>query len=124
VSVNLKTVLAFGALAGLTLGGLCGCGLCKVEILEETTSPDNKWTATVLTRDCGATTAEYMAVNVHEFAHKHLDSENDVFLTKHVRLLHVSWNGNDSLILDCENCIAREVEKKMDKHGAVQIVYR
>jgi len=105
--VNLKHLLTFGALAALALGELCGCGLCKDEILEETTSPDGKWTASVLTRDCGATTAEYMAVNLHHFEHKHLDAENDIFVTKYVHRLHVSWNGNDSLVLNCENCVAR-----------------
>jgi hypothetical protein len=111
-------------LATLALWGLCGCGLCKDEILEEAASPDGKWTATVLTRDCGATTAEYMAVNLHDSKHKNLDVENDVFVTKHIHRLHVSWSGNDSLVLDCENCVAHEVEKKMDNHGTVQIVYR
>ena len=122
--MNLKLLLGFGALATLALGGLCGCGLCKDEILEEAASPDGKWTATVLTRDCGATTAEYMAVNLHDSKHKNLDVENEVFVTKYVHRLHVSWNGNDSLVLDCENCVAHEVEKKMDKHGTVQVVYR
>ncbi len=122
--MSLKQLLGLGALAALALGGLSGCGLCKDRILEEIPSPDGKWTATILTRDCGATTAEYMAVNLHDFKHKHLDVENDVFMTKYVHRLHVSWNGNESLILDCENCVAHEVEKKMDKHGTAQIIYR
>ncbi len=122
--MNLKLLLGFGALATLALGGLCGCGLCKDKILEEAASPDGRWTATVLTRDCGATTAEYMAVNLHDFKHTNLDVENDVFVTKYVHRLHVSWNGNDSLVLNCENCVAHQVEKKMDTHGTVQIIYR
>jgi len=122
--VSLKQISVFGVLAALALGGLSGCGLCKDKILEETPSPDGKWTATVLTRDCGATTAEYMTVNLHDFEHKHLDPENDVLVTKYVRRLHVSWHGNDSLILDCENCVAHEIEKKMDKYGTVRIIYR
>ena len=122
--MSVKRVLGFGALAAFALGGLSGCGLCKDEILEELPSPDGKWTAAVLTRDCGATTAEYMTVNLHDFEHEHLDPENDVFVTKYVRRLHVTWNGNDRLILDCDNCVAHEIEKKMDKHGTVQIIYR
>jgi len=122
--VNLKQLLASSALAALVLEGLSGCGLCKDKILEETPSPDGKRAATVLTRDCGATTAEYMTVNLHDFEHKHLDPENDVFVSKYVRRLHVSWNGNDSLILNCDNCVAHEIEKKMDKHGTVRIIYR
>lgn len=106
--VDLKHFLGFGALAALALGGLGGCGLCKDEILEETTSPDGKWTATVLTRDCGATTSEYMVVNLHHFEHKHLDAENVVFVTKYAHRLHASWNGNDRLVLNCENRVAHE----------------
>ena len=122
--MSLKRILGLGVLAALALGALSGCGLCKDKTLEETASPDGKWTATVLARDCGATTAEYMTVNLHDFEHKHLDPENDVFVTKYVRRLHVSWHGNDTLVLNCENCVAHKIEKKMDKHGPVQIIYR
>jgi hypothetical protein len=51
--VNLKQLLGFSALAVLALGALSGCGLCKDEILEETPSPDGKWTAIILTGTAG-----------------------------------------------------------------------
>jgi len=66
--VSVKQVLGFGALSAFALGGLSGCSLCKDEILEETPSPDGKWTATVLTHDCGATTPEHMTVNLHDLS--------------------------------------------------------
>lgn len=122
--MNLKLILNFGALAALAVAGVSGCSVCQNEIVDKTTSPDGKWTATILTRDCGATTSQYMEVNLHDSSNAHLEARNNVFVTKYVRRLHVSWNGNDSLIVDCENCVASEVSTRMNRLGTIQIVYR
>ena len=49
---------------------------------------------------------------------------NEVFLTKYVHRLHIYWEGNDNLIIECENCAAGEVKKKLERFGTVQIMYR
>ena len=108
----------------LALGESSGCNLCKTEVLEKAVSPDGKWVATILTRDCGATTSEYMAVNLQEAKHRRLDVENEVFVIKHVHRLHAFWQGNDSLAIDCENCGSDQAEKKIEKLGPVRIIYR
>lgn len=108
----------------LALEELTGCNLCKDEVLEKAASPDGKRVATILTRDCGATTSEYMGVNLQDVKQKHLETKNEVFVTKHIHRLHVSWQGNDSLTIDCENCTADDVKKKLERLGAVQIIYR
>ena len=122
--MNLKQLWGFSALAVLALGALSGCGLCKDEILEETPSPDGKWTAIILTRDCGATTSEYMHVFLQDSNHKHFGEHDSVFATKYIHRLHVSWNGNQSLIIDCENCASNEVSHKVERFGPIQIIYR
>ena len=108
----------------LVLEELTGCNLCKDEVMERAASPDGKRVATILTRDCGATTSEYMAVNIQDVKQKRHDVEKDVFVIKHIHRLHILWQGNDSLTIDCENCNPKEAEKKLEKVGSVRVVYR
>jgi hypothetical protein len=125
-SVSVKQLLKAAPflIAVLALAEFSGCDLCKDEVLEKASSPDGKWVATIKTRDCGATTSEYIAVNLQDAQQRRLDEENDVFVIKHLHPLHVFWRGNDSLIIDCENCNLDEAEKKLGKLGPVQIMYR
>ncbi len=124
--MSVKQLLKVGSflIVVLALAELSGCNLCKDEVLEKAVSPDGKWVATTLTRDCGATTSEYMGVNLQDVKQKQLETKNEVFVTKHIHRLHVSWQGNDSLIIDCENCTADDVKKKLERLGPVQIMYR
>jgi hypothetical protein len=122
--VNLKWILRLGAFAALGLVGLSGCFVCEDEILERITSPDGKWTAIILTRGCGATTSEYMHVVLQDSNHKFSVEHDSVFATKYIHRLHVSWKGNDSLIIECENCTPNDVSHKVDRFGAIQINYR
>lgn len=108
----------------LALAELSGCDLCTDEVLEKVVSPDGKWVATIKTRGCGATTSEYVSVNLQDAKKKHLDEENDVFVIKHLHPLHVFWQGNESFTVDCENCNLNEAEKKLEKLGSVRVIYR
>ncbi len=124
--MNVKQLLRAAAflVSVVALEELTGCNLCKDEVLEKAASPDGKRVATILTRDCGATTSEYMAVNVQDAKQKRHDVEKDVFVIKHIHRLHISWEGNDSLTIDCENCNAKEAEKKLEKLGSVRVIYQ
>jgi uncharacterized protein DUF5412 len=124
VSLEQFSRFALPSVTALVLFGFSGCNLCKDEILEKTTSPDGKWTATTLRRDCGATTSEYTSVNLQDAKKKQLDSQNEVFVTKYGHRLHIAWQSNNSLIIDCENCTADQVKKKVEKVGQIQITYR
>jgi len=92
--------------------------------LEKIISPDGKWVATTLPRDCGATTSEIMAVNVQDMNREHLDADNEVFLTKYVQRIHVSWQAKDILTIDCESCIPDQIHKRLETLGQIKIVYR
>jgi hypothetical protein len=123
--VKVKQVLRIATLAvPLIAVGASGCNPCKTEILERNASPDGKWTATILTRDCGATTSEYMAVSVQDARQKHLDPKNEVFVTKHIHRLRVSWDRNVSLVIECENCSSDDIKKRIERLGSIQITYR
>src|SRR5207248_8399079 len=74
----------------VALAQLSGCSLCKEDVLEKVASPDGKWVATIMTRDCGATTSEYIAVNLQDAKQRHIDGKNDVFVIKHIHPLRVS----------------------------------
>jgi hypothetical protein len=124
--MNVKKLLRAASFLvfALFLGELSGCNLCKDEVLDKASSPDGRWVATVLTRDCGATTSEYIAVNVHEVKQKSLDLKNDVFVIKHIHRLNVSWQGNDSLTIDCGGCETKGAEKKLERLGSVRVIYQ
>jgi hypothetical protein len=124
--VNLKQFLKFSPFSILFLAvtGLSSCNLCKDEVVEKVVSPDGKWVATIATRDCGATTSEYIGVNLQDAKQKRLEEENYVFVIKHLHPLHVFWEGNDSLTVDCENCDLDKAANKLGKLGPVQIIYR
>jgi type VI protein secretion system component VasK len=125
-SVSATQLLKTASLLILVLAfeELSGCNLCKDEVLEKAASPDGKWVATIMTRDCGATTSEYIAVNLQDAKQKRLDEENNVFVVKHLHPLHVFWQGNDSLAVDCGNCNLDEAAKKLEKLGSVKVIYR
>lgn len=103
--------------------GVVGCNPCKQESLGSATSPDGKWTAVTVIRDCGATTAEVVSVNVHPAADHDLHSENNAFVVKHEYATDVTWTSNSSLTLRCRQCTAADVIKKLDRVGPVQMVY-
>ena len=111
-------------IAMVALAELSGCSLCKDEVLEKAASPDGKRVAIILTRDCGATPSEYIAVNVQDAKQRRLDEKNDVFVIKRLHPLHVFWQGNDSLTVDCENCNLDQASKKLEKLGSVQVIYQ
>ena len=62
-------------IAMVALAELSGCSLCKDEVLEKAASPDGKRVAIILTRDCGATPSEYIAVNVQDAKQRRLDEK-------------------------------------------------
>jgi len=124
VSVNQLLKVKSFLITGVALVGLSGCKLCGVEVLEKSASPDGKWVATIMTRDCGATTSEYILVNLQEAKQSRLDEANDVFVIKHLHPVHVSWQENDNLKIDCEYCNLDKAEKKLEKLGSVRIIYR
>jgi hypothetical protein len=107
----------------IALWAVVGCNPCKEEIVSSSNSPDGKWTAVIVMRDCGATSAEVVSVNVHPAGDRDLHSENNAFVVKHEYATDVTWASSGSLTLRCRECRAADVIKKLDKVGPVQLVY-
>ena len=122
----MKQLLKFSrfSIVFLAVAGLSSCNLCKDEVVERVVSPDGKWAASIVTIDCGATTSENIIVNLQDAKQRRLDEENNIFVIKHLHPLHLSWEGNNSLTVDCENCDLDKAAKKLGKLGPVQIIYR
>jgi hypothetical protein len=96
---------------------ILGCNLCKEEIWQQLPSPDGKWTATVVMRNCGATTSEVVSVNLHSSNSKRLDAGNYVLVVKHGNP-GVGWKANGTLKIDCPDC---DVISSVNKLGSIQV---
>jgi hypothetical protein len=102
---------------------LQGCNPCKEEIWNTSTSPDGKWVAVTVMRDCGATTSEIVAVNVHPIAESRLRQKNNALVLKYGKTAGVSWTDSHTLALECRDCTASDVIAKEDKVGPIKIAY-
>jgi hypothetical protein len=104
---------------GLTLG----CRPCKEEIWGTSASPDGKWIAVTVMRDCGATTSEVDSVNVHAAGEIKLQQQNNALVLKFGKTAGVSWKDNHTLALECHECAASDILAKVDKVGPIRITY-
>lgn len=108
----------------LVLAFLAGCDLCKEEVWSNVDSPDGKWTATTIMRDCGATTSESVSVNVHRKGSKRFDVDHNALVMKHGQAPAVLWTGSDSLLLDCSRCISKDDIARASQIGPIHVNYR
>jgi hypothetical protein len=105
----------------LTLGTATGCSLCKEEIWNSATSPDGKWRATTLMRDCGATTSETVSVNVSQTGTKGFQADHNALVMKNGQAPRLFWANNDRLVLDCRDCDGKDEIARRAQIGPVHI---
>jgi hypothetical protein len=103
---------------------LAGCDLCKEEVWSNVDSPDGKWTATTVMRDCGATTSEIVGVNVHKRGSKKLPADQYALVMKHGEAPVVLWTGNNTLVLDCRSCNSKDEIARAPQIGPIHVEYR
>lgn len=88
---------------------LSGCGACGEDKLTETSSPGNKYVATVFRRGCGATTGFIYHVNIRtangSFTSDYRGTieEGQVFLTPEGKI-NISWKDDKTLHISCNGC--------------------
>lgn len=121
--MNLNRFAALLSFSLLAFGSLSGCKLCGTKTLEEIVSPDGKRIAAMVTRDCGAMTSEYIAVNIRDIGEQDLDGDKDVFVIRRLHTVTISWERNDQLAIDCVSCDLSKAEKKLKRLGPVEITY-
>lgn len=119
----MRTILKVVLATGMTLVlGLIGCNSCKDNVLNNVTSPDGQWTATIIARDCGATTTEYVGVSVHHSRDANIDPKAYVFVVKRLQPIEVFWQGINKLEINCR-CPNADVKKKLSSLGSIDILY-
>jgi hypothetical protein len=109
----------------LLLLSLIGCGsfLCGNDILQEVSSPDGKYVATVFERNCGATTP-YLRIVSLRAAGKSFDAEvyNDwVFKISEQYKIEIKWSDIDKL--DIMYAGGGEVSTHVDSWNKIKISY-
>jgi hypothetical protein len=88
---------------------LGSCGGCGEEKLADTSSPGNKYVATVFRRGCGATTGFLFHVNIRNFNgafsadHRGVIEDGQIFLTREGKI-NISWKGDKTLQVICTGC--------------------
>ena len=101
-----------------------GCsGPCKEEAWATTKSPDGKYVAETISKDCGATTTEVLRVAVHPSNRKRGGTEDNALVLKHGDAVSLNWLSPTTLQVACHECVAREVMSKADRVGAVRIIF-
>ena len=108
----------------LVLGIMTGCNPCKEEIWNTATSPDGKWTATIIMRDCGSTTSETVSVNVYQTGSKGFQADHNALVMKHGQAPRLFWSENDSLLLDCHDCNSKDEIARAAQIGPIHIELR
>lgn len=106
----------------VTCGVLSGCSPCDQEVRSTYLSPDAKWEAVEIKRDCGATTAEVFSFNVHLTTESSITAENNVLVMKHDHAVAVKWLSPTKLRLECDSCTNAEVLSRRGKVGPIEII--
>jgi len=106
-----------------TLGG-CGFLLrsgCDNTIKSEKRSPDGKYVATLFERNCGATTDFSTIVQLHESSEKLKGDDLGILVVKGQHEIDLTWDGNSSLRLQCNDCRSDDIFKQERKWKDVEI---
>lgn len=87
--------------------------LCENSIVSEVSS--DKYTATVFTRGCGATTSEYPYINIRKKSEDIDDSESlskkQVFLSITSEQAQIRWIDNSVLTVGCQGCLRDGIDE-------------
>ncbi len=105
------------------LTGSIGCNECKDVVLSQVPSPDGKWVATQMTRDCGGLGGEIVGVSIHSPANAPSWPEDSVFVVKVLGPIGVTWQGSERLVINC-NCQDSNIRQKRTRLQSVEIIYK
>ena len=111
-------------LSVLLWGGACRSLVCDDEVIAKWPSPDRTYTATVVTRACGATEPDFTVVMVHRTA-KDYDrngDRDDVFVTIGRIDVEPTWTGQSTLLVKIKTAEGN-VRKRVTRLGDVDISY-
>lgn len=96
--------------------------LCSDEVVSEVTSPDGVLTATIVVRDCGATTDFTSIVNLHKRGEASDDKRGIVFVAKGRQRVFATWRNDKLLSITCESCAPTEISYEASAWGDIEIL--
>jgi len=126
IASRMRTMAIILLVAVLLLGS---CGGCGEEKLADTSSPGNKYVATVFRRGCGATTGFLYHVNIRSSAssfssdHRGVIEDGQVFLTREGKI-KIAWKDEKTLLIDCEGCPTDRKPTMQNAWKDISISYR
>jgi hypothetical protein len=101
------------------------CGLvsqCGESALLTTTSPNSEWQASVVERNCGATT-DYVTLVTVRGNKTYFGSTAEVFLVSGAVGVELEWTTESNLSIRCKDCKESDVFVKKDKWDDLHIKY-
>ncbi len=90
-------------LSAMLLATVTACTVCAEQIVDETTSPDRKWTTRTTVRDCGDLATRTTNVYLQRAASRAQLGEI-VVLIRHTHALKIVWSGRAQIHIDCPAC--------------------
>lgn len=112
-------------LATIIVGGavLAACSPCKDTVSITSVSPDGKWVAASLVRDCGATESEVTWITLsRKEAVKVNDPSNLVATIRWRRRIEFVWSAEDKLSIECY-CKISEMNARVYVKDGVNVVF-
>jgi hypothetical protein len=107
---------------------------CPDKLISEITSPDTRWTASILQRRCGEESPFITSVSIRErvsgvkrgfFSGQALNPT--VFMVEQDAVgagIRLDWTAPDRVTITCRNCPAGYIRRQDDRSGPVSIAYQ
>lgn len=104
----------------------CGCSSlfpCEDRIESESRSPNQKYLATLLVRNCGATTDFSTIVKLDAESWIPIGNKNNVFVVNGDPDVRIEWQDDTTLKITCATCQADQTFKNEGAWRDVKILY-
>ncbi len=100
-----------------------GCTVCTERIVDQTTSPDRKWTTRTTGRDCGEHAVPTMNVYLQRADSRSRLGEI-IVLVRNAHDVRVGWTSSKEVHVDCPQCGSDVRIARPDAHGITISVSR
>jgi hypothetical protein len=115
------------ALSLILLSNLVCCGCltirCSDDVKANSSSPDDKYIATLYERNCGATTDFTTIVNLRSSKEKFDSEKGDIVIIEGRRQVNILWKDERTLQVECKDCRSEDMFKRESVWGDIEILY-
>jgi hypothetical protein len=110
-------------LSAVLLATVTACTVCTEQIVDETTSPDQRWTTRTTMRDCGNLSTPTTNVYLQR-ADSRARLGEIVVLVRHMHPLKIAWTSRAQIHIDCPDCGNDVRIARPSAHGISIVVSR